>query len=83
MFTLIVWPMNTRFVITGINPATGKVIERVILASDAEEAKQHAAAVGLQRVVVHPAIEHSDSVKRGDSNGAAQAVDPIVPGDDR
>ena len=74
MFALIVFSMNTRFVITGINPATGMVIERVILASDAAEAKQQAEAVGLQRVVVQTAAGHSESVNRGEPDGAGPQI---------
>lgn len=47
--------MATLFVIKGINPGTGKVVQLTIVAESADAARHQAEEAGLEKVTVRPA----------------------------
>jgi len=60
--------MDRLFVIKGINPATGRVVEITLLAATATDAKKQAENAGLLRVTAGPDVENPMPLREGGSS---------------
>ncbi|MCG3122570.1 MAG: hypothetical protein GIKADHBN_00962 [Phycisphaerales bacterium] len=66
--------MVRAYVLKGIYPATGKVIQTTLLADTADEAKRRAEKAGLAFVMVHAVLEEQSS--RDTSKDIQGSADP-------